>query len=141
MKRNKDYHNEFLSYSEKLKAVDGVNPKYNKSKSEEKWVFTSSHPNALRVELTYYTDTDLSGEVSLYIEDVDTGYWHTEEQPKGLDFHLELATAALRGDVKVNKSPILKFEERCFKVGDTWYCVRKGNPTYGYIKKRTLSDR
>ncbi|MET1033233.1 MAG: hypothetical protein ABWX94_01920 [Candidatus Saccharimonadales bacterium] len=125
----------FEKYSTELKALPNVTGSQSKDEDGLVWTFTSTTPNSLKVELKWWQkDADF---ILLDVEGVDCGYWHTAEE-ETLDYHIELAKAALLGDIAYNRSTIFRLKEVCFKVGDTWECTLTDNNvgTYHYIKTR-----
>ena len=129
-----DSKKKYQDYAAELKALPGVSATERKDKSGIAWTFTSTQPCALEVELRWWQKG--ADFIALYVEGVDCGYWHTAEL-ETLDYYIELAKAALRGDVATNRSPIFKFKEACFKVGDSWECTLTDNAgAYHYIKTR-----
>jgi hypothetical protein len=74
--------------------------------------------------------------MGIEIKGADRAYWYAAEL-ENLDYHLDVAKAALKGDVSYNRSPIMRFKEVCFKVDGIWQCTRVGsNVKFHYIKKR-----
>jgi hypothetical protein len=124
----------FEDYFKELKALPGVSAKHREGKDKEEWIFSGTHPNALEVSLYWWKSE--GSYVGLDVEGVDCGYWHTAEV-ETLDYHIDLAIAALKGEVAYNRSPVLRLEEACFKLGDSWHCTRtKGDHFYHYITTR-----
>jgi hypothetical protein len=133
---NSDNHNKFTEYAVQLKSLPDVKSKLTKQTDAETWEFRSSRPNGLDVTLEYNLSGPIAGEITLQVDGVDCSYWHTVEVPD-LDYHIELATAALKGGVAYNRSAIFKHREVCFKVGDSWECTLTDKAgSYHYIKHR-----
>lgn len=124
----------FTEYADMLKSLPGVTATRAENGDREKYIFTSSAPNAL--ETTLYLWKGDGCFVDLEVQGVDTSYWHTAEE-ESLDGHIAFAKAALRGDVAYGRSPILKFNEVCFKLDGKWECTRAdGNHSFHYITRR-----
>lgn len=125
----------FKRYATELNELAGVSAIYEQDSEKEAWTYRSSSPNSL--EVTLYHWTKVGDFVGIEIPGVDCAYWHTAEV-EDLDYHIELAKAALRGDVAYNRSPIMRYKEVCFKVNDAWECTRIDNSTafFHYITTR-----
>ena len=126
---------QFKRYAAELKELKGVSATYEQDSEKEAWTYSSSSPNSLGV--TLYHRTKGADFVGIEIPGVDCSYWHTAEE-EDLDYHIELAKAALRGDVAYNRSPIMRYKEVCFKVNDAWECTRIDNTTaiFHYLTTR-----
>lgn len=124
----------FTEYAEVLKCLPKVTGVYREESEKSVWIFKSDEPNALRVKLYHWHKG--GNFVGIDVEGVDCAYWHTAEEGS-LDYHIQLASAALGGDVQRSRSPVLRREEVCFKIGDAWECTltdRAGS--FHYIKTR-----
>ena len=126
---------QFKRYATELKELEDVSAVYEQDSEKEAWTYNGSSPNSLEVTLYHWTKG--ADFVGIEIPGVDCAYWHTAEE-EDLDYHIELAKAALRGDVAYNRSPIMRYKEVCFKVNDAWECTRIDNSTsfFHYIATR-----
>ncbi len=124
----------FEKYAAELKRVSGVKVSKSKDADGLMWTFVGTNPKSLKVELQWWQKG--ADFILLNIEGVDCGYWHTAEE-ETLDYHIELAKAALLGKVVYNRSPVLRLKEVCFRVGDAWECTLTDTAgSYHYIKTR-----
>lgn len=135
---------QFKRYAAELKALRSVSATHEQDGKREAWVYSSTLPNSLQVTLYRYQWEHGSPLIGIEIEGVDCGYWHTDEA-ETLDYHIELAKAALAGDIARNISPIIHYKEICFKVNDQWECTRVASAiekTFHYIttRKRIRAD-
>jgi hypothetical protein len=95
-----------------------------------------SCPASGSLQVTLYHWTRGADFVGIEIPGVDCAYWHTAEE-EDLDYHIELAKAALRGDVAYNRSPFMRYKEVCFKAHGTWECTRIDNTAiFHYLTTR-----
>jgi hypothetical protein len=125
---------QFKRYATELKELRGVFATYERDSEKEAWTYSSSSPNSLGV--TVYHWTKGADFVGIEIPGVDCAYWHTAEE-EDLDYHIELAKAALRGDIAYNRSPIMRYKEVCFKVNGAWECTRIDNTAiFHYLTTR-----
>ena len=147
---SKKKHNESLAVSEakrqlkmvegyvkELREVPGVSVTSTGDNNDKKWVFTPSVRESLKVTLEYSRNFQGLAFTSINIDGVDCGYWHTGEE-NDLDYFVELAMAALRGEIAYNFSPIFRFKEVCFRIQDFWVCTRTeaDSGSYHYITHR-----
>jgi hypothetical protein len=97
--------------------------------------FVSPKPNSLKV--TLYKQYASGYFVGIKIAGVDTSYWHTADENENLDFYVDLALAALGGNIRHSNSRFMKFKEICFEIKGVWYCTRvAGANSYHYISKK-----
>jgi hypothetical protein len=124
-------------YVKKLRQVPGVSMTSLGDDDDKEWVFKPTARNSLKVSLEYSRNFQGLAFTSINIVGVDCGYWHTGEE-KDLDYHVELAIAALRGEIAYNLSPIFRFKEVCFRIQDFWVCTRTeaNSGSYHYITHR-----
>lgn len=126
----------FEKYATELQALPDVTATQSKDEDGLTWTFVSTARGSLKVELKLWQRR--ADFVLLDVEGVDTGYWNTAEE-NDLDYHIDLAKAALLGRVAYNRSPILRRKEVCFKVGDAWECTLTDDAgSYHYIKTRKI---
>lgn len=146
----------FERYATKLQALPHVVAQYSENGNEQKWVFNSTALNSLPVTLMHVSamegmrnnwdesqDSNAVGSaVIIDIERVDCFEWQQlsffhYNSRENLDLEIQLAEAALKGDVAYNKTRVLRHIEICFNVNGAWQCVPEfpGHKSH-YIKKR-----
>jgi hypothetical protein len=125
---------QFKRYAAELKKIRSVSATYERDDEKEAWIYSSPASGSLQVTLYHWTrGADFVG---IEIPGVDCAYWHTAEE-EDLDYHIELAKAALRGDVAYNRSPFMRYKEVCFKAHGTWECTRIDNTAiFHYLTTR-----
>lgn len=136
-------------YVVELSSISGVEVSQKVDIRNSIAIFNSSNPGAITVTLCLksldgiddHSDHDI---LLLDIDGVDCGYWNTDDDPS-LKSYIPYAESALRGDVKLNRSPIFGFREICFKSEDEyWVCTRANDGEhhiFSYLKKRRLKSR
>ena len=132
MNINEKTYQEDVEY---LKSLPNVTATEFKDKNGIGTLFKSDADGALDVELRWWQN---GGDfLAIDVDGVDCAYWHTGEV-ETLDYHIDLARAALLGRVAYNRSPFLRLEEVCFKIGDAWECTRTDRRewSFHYIKTR-----